>query len=325
MRAPEFWQEKDYTAKFAAAILSPLGWAYNATVAWKAKHSHPYKATAKVICVGNLAAGGTGKTPITIAIAQALAGRGRKTIILSRGYGGKMRGPAFVDLAHDTFVETGDEALLLAGAAPVIVARDRAAGAKLADREYVDVIAMDDGFQNFSLHKDLSLVVVDAETGFGNRRVIPAGPLRERVAQGLARADAVVLVGDGAPNLSGFKGPVLRARLEPVAADGVTGRRVVAFAGIGRPEKFFETLRALGAQIVEQREYADHHAYTASEFARLRARAKAADAQLVTTEKDFVRLTPAERTDVRFVPVRAVFDDQAALETLLDSVAPRTS
>jgi tetraacyldisaccharide 4'-kinase len=325
MRAPEFWDEKDYTAKFAATLLSPIGWLYGATVAWKAQHAHPHRSTAKVVCVGNLSAGGTGKTPITIAIAHAFEERKRKTFILSRGYGGKMRGPAFVDLAHDTFEETGDEALLLAGAAPVIVARDRAAGAQLAEREYADVIVMDDGFQNFTLAKDYSIIVVDAQTGFGNGRVIPAGPLRENVAQGLARADAVILVGDGSPALPGFTGPVLRARLVPVDAAGLSGTRVLAFAGIGRPGKFFATLRSLGAQIVEAREYADHHAYTASEFARLHAKAKAAGADLVTTEKDFVRLTPAERQNVRFVPVRAVFDDPAALATLLDSIAPRAS
>jgi tetraacyldisaccharide 4'-kinase len=324
MRAPEFWQEKDYTAKFAAMVLAPIGWIYGATVAWKAKHAHAYHSSAKVVCVGNLSAGGTGKTPITIAITQALERRKRRTVILSRGYGGKMRGPAFVDLAHDTFDETGDEALLLAGAAPVIVSRDRAAGAKHAERELADVIVMDDGFQNFTLAKDFSIVVVDAQTGFGNGRIIPAGPLREKVAQGLARANAVILVGDGAPALPGFTGPVLRARLVPVDVLGLSGTRVLAFAGIGRPEKFFATLRSLGAQIVEAREYADHHAYTASEFARLRAKAKAADAELVTTEKDFVRLTPAERQDVRFVPVRAVFDDPAAFNALLDSIAPGT-
>jgi tetraacyldisaccharide 4'-kinase len=325
MRAPEFWEEKDYTAKFAATMLTPLGWLYGANVAWKAQHAHPYRTSAKVICVGNLTAGGTGKTPITIAIAQALDRRKRRTVILSRGYGGKMRGPAFVDLEYDTFEETGDEALLLAGAAPVIVARDRAAGAKYAEREYADVIVMDDGFQNFTLAKDLAIVVVDAQTGFGNRRIMPAGPLREDVAQGLARADAVILVGDGSPALPGFNGPVLRARLVPVDVLGLSGARVLAFAGIGRPEKFFATLRSLGAEIVEAREYADHYAYTASEFARLRAKAKTANAQLVTTEKDFVRLTPAERQDVRFVPVRAMFDDPAALDTLLDRIAPHAS
>ncbi|HEY2034648.1 MAG TPA: tetraacyldisaccharide 4'-kinase [Rhizomicrobium sp.] len=323
MRAPEFWDEKDYTAKLAVAALTPLGWTYGATVAWKAAHARPYRATAKTVCVGNLTAGGSGKTPIAIAIARALIEHGKRTFILTRGYGGKMRGPGIIDLAHDTFEETGDEALLLAGAAPVIVSRDRAAGAKLADSKQTDVIVMDDGHQNFALAKDLSIIVVDAETGFGNGRILPAGPLRENIALGLARAQAVVLVGNGTPKLPGFSGLVLRATLVPVDAPGVAGQRVAAFAGIGRPEKFFATLRALGAEIVEERAYDDHHAYTAAEFARLRSRAKALDASLVTTEKDFVRLTPAEREDVRFIPVRAAFEDPAALAALLDSAAPR--
>lgn len=324
MRAPEFWQEKDYTAKIAAALLSPLGWGYGAAVAWKASNARPYRSTAKVVCVGNLTAGGTGKTPIAIAIARALIERQKNVVMLTRGYGGKMRGPSFVQPAQDSFEETGDEALLLAGAASVIVSRDREAGAKLAETHGADTIVMDDGHQNFSLAKDLSIVVVDAQTGFGNRRILPAGPLRENIVLGLARADAVVLVGEGLPDLSGFNGPVLRARLVPVDAAGISGQRVVAFAGIGRPEKFFETLRALGADVAEERAYEDHHAYTAAEFARLRARAKALDAVLVTTEKDFVRLTPAERQEVRFIPVRAAFEDPGALNALLDRVAPRT-
>lgn len=324
MRAPEFWDEKDYTAKLAAAALAPVGWIYGATVRWKAKNAKPYRAKAKVICVGNLTAGGSGKTPIAIAVARALIERRRRVFVLTRGYGGKMRGPAVVDPAHDTFEQAGDEALLLAGAAPVIVSRDRAAGAKLADDNGADVIVMDDGHQNFALAKNLSIVVVDAQTGFGNGRILPAGPLRETVQEGLARADAVVLVGDGAPDLQGFSGPVLRAQLVPVDAPGIAGQRVLAFAGIGRPAKFFATLRALGANIAEERAYEDHHAYTAAEFARLRARAKALDASLVTTEKDFVRLTPAEREDVRFIPVRAAFEDIKALDALLDSALPRT-
>ncbi len=324
MRAPDFCDEHDYTAKFAATMLAPLGWAYGATVTWKSKHTRSYRSSAKVVCVGNLTVGGTGKTPITMAVARMLAARGKRVVILTRGYGGKMRGPAFVDPANDTFEETGDEALLLASAAPVIVSRDRAAGAQLAEQEHADIIVMDDGFQNFALAKDLSIVVVDAQTGFGNRRIVPAGPLRESVNKGLNRANAVIMVGDGNATIRGFKKPILRARLEPDNTAGLAGQAVVAFAGIGRPEKFFATLRALGANIVEEREYEDHHAYTASEFARLRARAKATGAQLVTTEKDFVRLTPAERQDVRFLPVHAAFADETALTALLDSVAPRT-
>ena len=279
-----------------------MSWIYGRTVAWKRDHAIPHRPRAKVVCVGNLTAGGTGKTPIAIAVARALIARGTRPVILSRGYGGRMKGPAVVDPAHDTANETGDEALLLAAAAPVVVARDRRAGAVRADEEGADVIVMDDGHQNFSVAKDLSLVVIDGAVGFGNGRVLPAGPLREPVAQGLARADAVILVGDGTPALSGFAGPVLRARLTPVDVFGLKGARVVAFAGIGRPKKFFESLRVLGADLLETREYADHHAYTASEIARLKSKARGTDAVLITTEKDFVRLTPPEREGVRFLP-----------------------
>jgi len=324
MRAPEFWQEKDYTAKFAVRVLAPLGWAYGAITAWKAANAKPYRPNAKVVCIGNLTVGGTGKTPIAIAIARAIAERNKRAVILTRGYGGKMRGPGFIDATHDSAEEVGDEALLLSAAAPVIVSRDRAAGAKLADNERADVIVMDDGHQNFSLAKDLSIVVVDAETGFGSGAIVPAGPLREAIAPGLARADAVVLAGDGTPALPGFKGSVLRARLVPVDVFRLAGQRVLAFAGIGRPEKFFATLRAMGAEIIEARAYADHHEYTASEFARLRAKAQAGDATLMTTEKDYVRLTPAERQEVRFLPVRAAFEAPQSLEALLDRVCPRT-
>jgi tetraacyldisaccharide 4'-kinase len=322
MRAPEFWQGRDYTARLAAAVLSPFGFLYGATVAWKRDRTQPYRPRAKVICVGNLTVGGTGKTPIAIAIAQLLLRRGLKPMFLTRGYGGKERGPIFVNLAHDSAEQVGDEPLLLARAAPAIVARDRAAGAHLADEAQADAIIMDDGHQNFSVAKDLSLVLVDAGTGFGNGHIVPAGPLRESISQGLARADAIVLTGDGDPELRKFKGPVLRAHFKPSPETGLRGQPVVAFAGTGRPEKFFATLAELGAEFVETSAFDDHHEYTASELARLKSKARGADALLITTEKDFARLSPAERTDVATLPIAATFDDAAAIESLLDRLLP---
>jgi len=320
MRAPEFWMRDDPVSRLEAAVLSPLGWAYGASVRWKSAHAKPYRPDAKVICVGNLTAGGSGKTPIAIAIARLLIERGLRAMLLTRGFGGRTKGPVFADLSRDRAADLGDEALLLAAAAPVIVARDRAAGAKLADAGHADVIVMDDGHQNFSVAKDLSLVVVDAKTGFGNGRILPAGPLRESVGQGLARADAVVAVGDGDVALGGFSGPVLRARLVPVDVHGLEGKPVVAFAGIGQPEKFFDTLLLLGAKIVEAHPFADHHTYTAAEVGRLKRAARDANATLITTEKDYVRMTPSEREGIRFLPVRAGFDDMGAIRRLLDSV-----
>ncbi len=315
MRAPDFWNREDWRAR----ALSPLGWLYGTSVAWKALHAKPHRSEAGVICVGNLTAGGSGKTPIAIAVADMLRARGRTPFFLTRGYGGRLHGPILVG-DDNTARDVGDEPLLLHRAAPVVVARDRSAGVRLAEARGADVIIMDDGHQNFGLVKDLSLVVVDGEAGFGNGYVLPAGPLREPVDQGLSRADAVIIVGDGTPMLDGFSRPVLRARL---VQDGpeLPHKRLVAFAGIGRPEKFFQALEAGGAELAATKCYADHHAYTSSEIARLKSKARSCDALLVTTEKDFVRLTPAEREGIHAVPVRAKFDARAEIERLLDSLA----
>lgn len=322
MRPPDFWARTDFVSQLAVGLLTPLGWFYGWTVRYRAGHTTPYRSAAKVVCVGNLTAGGTGKTPVALAIARALIARGAKPVFLTRGYGGQVRGPAFVT-ADDRATHVGDEPLLLAAVAPVIISADRAAGARLAEEHGYDVIIMDDGHQNFSLAKDLSLVVVDAEVGFGNNRVLPAGPLREPVRQGLDRADAVIVSGVGTPALDGFAGLVVRARL--VQDDSVvrSGAAVMAFAGIGRPAKFFATLAQRGVRLVEQRPYGDHHIYTQAEIARLKARARATDAILVTTEKDYVRLTPAEREGIVAVPVQTRFDDETVLDGLLDRLRMR--
>ena len=268
-----------------------------------------------MICVGNISVGGTGKTPVAIAIAHRLLARGRHPVFLSRGYGGRLHGPVEVHESNSA-ADVGDEPLLLRHTAPVVVARDRADGARHAEK-LGDVIVMDDGHQNFALRKDLALVVVDGGTGCGNGRVVPAGPLREPVAQGLHRADAVIVTGDGEVALGDFKGAVLRSHLVQEGG-GVAGRRVVAFAGIGRPDKFFHALEHQGAQIAASMRYADHHTYTQAEMARLKSKARALDALLVTTEKDFVRLTEAERDGILPLPVRTAFDAPEALDALLD-------
>jgi tetraacyldisaccharide 4'-kinase len=321
MRTPELWNRRDRIARAACAVLAPVGLLYGATIAWKRDHAQAWRARARVVCIGNLTVGGTGKTPIAIAIGGHLSARGLKTVFLSRGYGGKEHGPMRVSRERHSARQVGDEPLLLAGTAPTIVSRDRRAGAELADAAHADVIVMDDGHQNFALAKDLSLVVVDAQTGFGNGRMLPAGPLRESVEQGLARADAVILSGDGNPDLGDFKRPVLRAHLKPLADESLLASPVVAFAGTGRPDKFFATLASLGARIVEAVPFPDHHEYSASELARLNAKAKSNGARLITTQKDYVRLSPADREGVAMLPVAAQFDDGAALGALLDRVA----
>jgi tetraacyldisaccharide 4'-kinase len=214
--------------------------------------------------------------------------------------------------------QVGDEALLLARTAPTIVARARAQGAAYADARGADILVMDDGHQNFALAKDLSIVVVDGESGFGNGLMIPAGPLRESVPQGLARADAVIIMDDGNLDLSGYRGPVLRARLVS-DGDALQGQHVFAFAGIGRPEKFVASLQATGAIVTGMQFFADHHFYRDGEITALKARA--GGALLVTTEKDFVRLSEKDRPGIATLPVRALFENEAALDQLLARIA----
>ena len=310
MRPPDLWKSRGPLA----LLLSPLGMLYGLSVAVKAGGT-PWRCSARVICVGNLTAGGSGKTPVAIAVAQSLLARGDKVFFLTRGYGGRQSGPLLV--RDQNAAEVGDEALLLARTAPTIVAHDRAEGAKLAVAQGAQVVVMDDGHQNFALAKDVSLVVVDGETGFGNGLMIPAGPLREPVGQGLSRADAVIVIGDGNPDLEKFSSCVLRARLTAEGAD-FQGKRVFAFAGIGRPEKFIASLKAAGAIVTGTRFFADHHPYTAAEIADLRREAQ--DAILVTTEKDLVRLTPGMRAGIAVLRVRAAFDDAALLDRLVAAV-----
>jgi tetraacyldisaccharide 4'-kinase len=262
-----------------------------------------------VICVGNLTAGGTGKTPLAIAIGERLKAKGLKVAFLSRGYGADIPGAMVVDANEDTAEHVGDEPLMLAQHAMTVVTPDRPAGARLAISRGAQVLVMDDGFQNPSLMKDLSFVVVDAAKGFGNGCLIPAGPLRERIEDGLGRAAAVIAMGDGHVLLPVDK-PLLKAHLVPLPAERerFKGKRVLAFAGIGEPKKFFATVEACGAIIEGTRDYPDHHAYTDDDLADLRETALRFDAQLVTTEKDFLRLHPDDREGIDVLKVTAQFD-----------------
>lgn len=317
MRAPEFWNSDG----LAARLLAPLGVLYGESVRARQLRAHPYRCKARVLCVGNLTAGGSGKTPIAITLARMLGARHHKVVFLSRGYRGRLGGPIVINTTRHTAHDVGDEPLLLAAVAPTIVSRDRARGAQFADSLGASVIVMDDGFQNFQLAKDVSLVVIDSDAGFGNGRLIPAGPLREPIEQGLARADAVVLVGDAAFQLPPFAGPIFRAVLRPTAPDRFAGRSVFALAGIGRPDKFHHTLEAMGARIVGTRAFPDHHRYTLLEIEAVKQIAANAGALLVTTEKDFVRIDPSLREGIFPVPVHAVFAGDPNLGMLLDRLA----
>jgi tetraacyldisaccharide 4'-kinase len=323
MRAPEFWTQ----GGLAPALLAPCALLYRAGGALREKMTTPWHAPVPVICIGNLTVGGAGKTPTAIAVGRVLQEFGMSVAFLSRGYGGSEKGPVLVDLAVHNARKVGDEPLLLARCAPTWVARDRKDGARLAIADGADVLVMDDGLQNPSLRKDLRIVVVDGSYGFGNERVLPAGPLREPLARGLARADAFVVIGPDRRGLArrlGAQAPVLAAALVPDdAARGLSGRKLHAFAGIGRPEKFFATLDAIGAVRAAAHAFADHHPYSAIEIERLLADAERAGAVLVTTTKDHVRLPPALRARVTAVAVDLAFEDRAALERLLRAaVAP---
>lgn len=328
MRAPAFWNRSKPT--LAARALTPLSAVYAAATAWRLSKPASYASEVPVVCIGNINAGGTGKTPTVLALTMWLADRGLNPVIVSRGHGGAIEGPVVVDPLGHSAEEVGDEPLLMAAFAPVIVARNRAEGAKMADTLKPDVILLDDGHQNPAVVKTLSIVVVDADVGFGNGLVIPAGPLREPVAAGLARADAVLSIGDDRAQAQ-FQGTWghsvgtvhLTAYLAPLPTGlPLQGLRVLAFAGIGRPEKFFATLRDEGAELLRTVPLGDHQPLTAALMRRLAAEADALGAQLITTEKDAVRLPKDFRLKVMTVPVRLTFDDPDALNRLLAPVLP---
>lgn len=315
MRPPGFWTSgPDHPL---ARLLAPAGAAYGALVARRMDRAG-VRAGCPVLCLGNVTLGGAGKTPAALAVAALLAELGRTPAFLSRGYGGREAGPLRVDPDRHAAAEVGDEPLLLARRAPTIVSRDRPAGAALCRRIGADAIVMDDGLQNPSLAKDLSLAVVDAVVGAGNGLPFPAGPLRAPLARHWPHVGGLIVIGAGAPGdaiagMAESRGlPVHRARLVR-ESDDWAGRRCLAFAGIGRPEKFFATLAEAGAVIAARRAFPDHHAYQDGELAALAEDAIRLDATLVTTEKDAVRLSTAFAAEVRVLRVRLAFDDPEAL------------
>jgi tetraacyldisaccharide 4'-kinase len=332
MRPPEFWRA-DAAGRDAAlalrTLLTPVSWVYAWAAANRIRRTTPRHAPVPVICVGNLTMGGAGKTPVTRALRAKL---GPHAHTLSRGYGGRIAGPLRVT-SDMSATEVGDEPLLHAADGPAWIARDRLAGALAAAQAGTHAIIMDDGFQNPALAKDLSLIVVDPGFGIGNGQVFPAGPLRERLSDGLKRADAIVMLhpwtagvhADETPAvpdwLADFAKPILTARLAPTG-DAPHGK-LVAFAGLARPEKFFDTLDAIGADVDEAVPFPDHHAFTEDDLDVLARLAEERGARLITTEKDAARLSPEWRQRVAVLPVTARFDDEAALDALLAPIRSR--
>ncbi len=316
MKAPDFWRHN--SSGLAGVILAPLGQLYGLGSRLRRVGHRGWKCPVPVICVGNLVAGGAGKTPVVLDLVSRMAKS--PAHVLSRGYGGSERGPLRVNVDTHTASQVGDEALLGAAITPTWVSRDRQAGCRAACADGAAAIILDDGFQDPSVQKDLSLVVVDGGYGFGNGRMIPAGPLRETIECGLGRADAVVMVGEDTVDVSRHIGEhvtVLRARLVPVETRDWQHEKVVAFAGIGRPEKFFQSLRDLGCEMCETLSFADHHSYSADELDDLKARALACGATLVTTTKDMVRIPEKHRLGIDVLAVRLEWEDPSQIKALI--------
>ncbi len=325
MRAPAFWWRE--RPSLLATLLRPTSLIYGA-VAGRRMRKPGERADLPVICIGNFTAGGAGKTPTAQALSAMLGAAGESPAFLSRGYGGALRGPVQVE-PHHMAADVGDEPILLSGMAPAIVSRDRPAGARLAHEIGATVLIMDDGLQNPSLIKDCAIAVVDGVTGIGNGLPLPSGPLRAPMETQWRAVDAVLVIGDGPGGEFVMREAerhgkrVFKGRLspEPKTAGALKGQRVLAFAGIGRPEKFFETLCACGALIEAAHSFPDHHPYTADDLAKLKQEAERKGLQAMTTEKDMVRIASLAGmepwTDLKALPVRLRFEDEADLRRLI--------
>lgn len=318
MKAPQFWYEPNtWKAKF----LYPLGYFYNLLTLLRGKLAKPQSYSCLTICIGNLNVGGSGKTPTTIALAQHFLEKGLQVHIVSRGYKGKFQGTFLVDPQKHKSDEVGDEPLLMSEFTSVWVSNKRKNGVAAAENAGAQIVLLDDGFQDPSFHKDFSLIVVDGEKGFGNKKCMPAGPLRENIVQGFKRADALVIVGQRIYKFDTFPThlKIIHSTLKPIET-GMNWKegKYLAFAGIADPSKFFKTLRSLGANLIDCVALSDHQKLDGQVLKRLERKANSAHAQLVTTEKDAVRLSNTYRKKVLSLPVRIEFDDKNELENLFN-------
>ncbi len=327
LKTPSFWyRHSDHAAPLQEIALTPLSWLYEAGHQINQSRYKPEKADIPVLCVGNLVSGGSGKTPVAISLMQLITGGkiADKPHFLTRGYGGSEKGPLLVDYFHHNSEEVGDESLLLAKAAFTVVSRDRPKGAHLAKENGGDMLIMDDGLQNPSLHKDISFVVIDGASGFGNRKLLPAGPLREPLRQGFEKADAFVLIGKdktGVLRTLPENKPVFHAHVEvPEDHKPSTTSSYVAFAGLGRPEKFYHLLQKLHLNVESWHPFPDHYNYTPADIFALIKEAKEKNATLITTEKDFQRLPEEEwGVNIAQLPINLVWEDEKAVLEFIKS------
>lgn len=314
MKAPAHWHSHNLTS----ALLTPLSWLYRLAATMDRRITEVKHAPLPVISIGNLTAGGAGKTPTTLALIPMLQALGHTPHILTRGYGGDSL-QAHRVTASDDYHRVGDEALLLARLAPTWVGRDRLASAHAAANAGATVLVCDDALQHHALYKDISLLVIDGGFGFGNGKCLPAGPLRETLASARSRIDAAIIIGDDVQQLAPeLTCPVFTAKLVPDAA-ALTHPRYLAFAGIGRPQKFFDSLTKLGATLVATRSFPDHYPYSEHDLKTLAAEAAQHQATLITTEKDAVKLPPNWRTSIAVLPITLTLDTQETFTHWLKS------
>lgn len=319
MKTPKYWQSNSFLSK----LLAPLGWIYGTLTQLRLKYHKALKVKIPVICVGNITAGGTGKTPVAIALAKMLETEMFHPFFVSRGYGGKLQNVVVNHKKH-TAHEVGDEPLLLAQQAPVVVNANRHQGAELAIQEGADIIIMDDGFQNPILAKDLSFLVFDGNYGIGNGKIIPAGPLRETFANGIKRADALIILGKDKHNLAERSNlPVFFGHTEAIQTT-ISHPRILAFAGIGHPQKFYHTLSIHGFDVVKTVDFPDHHFYSKDELENLVATAQKLDAEIYTTGKDFVKIPASMRKYINVLEIAVVWDEPEKLTAFIKEKITQT-
>ena len=309
MQTPKYWQANSFISK----LLYPLGWLYGRATQWRLRLIKAQKVAIPVICIGNITAGGTGKTPVSLSIAKMLFAEMYHPFFVTRGYGGKLQNVIVNNKKHSA-ADVGDEPLLLSQQAPVVVNANRYQAAQTAYDEGADVIIMDDGYQNPSLYKDLSFLVFDGNYGIGNGKIIPAGPLRETFADGVKRADALIILGKDKHNLAARSNlPVFYGHTEAAQTLSDKTQNILAFAGIGHPQKFYHTLSQQGFNVVETIDFPDHHFYTRGELDKIIQKAHELKASIYTTSKDYVKIPPLFQADINVLEIAVVWDEPEKL------------